>query len=106
MIKTIQRKSIDLVQILLLEEYLANGHRTPRMLYFYNNQTFRLKMHVLSVVKVNIKCGGDVRGTSVGSLCAYVCDCYVYFCETNLGLHEYMFMGVYWCVYVCMYVHI
>lgn len=77
MIKTIQRKSIDLVQILLLEEYLANGHRTPRVLYFYNNQTFRLKKHVLSVVKVNIKGGGDVRGTSVGSLCASVMNIFV-----------------------------
>jgi hypothetical protein len=45
------------------------------MLYFYNNQTFRLKMHFLSVVKVNIKGGGDVRNTSVGSVCAYACDC-------------------------------
>jgi len=73
MIKTIEWESIDLVQILLLEKYLADGHRKLRMLYFYNNQTFRPKMHVLAVVKVNIKGGGDVRGTSVGSLYAYVC---------------------------------
>lgn len=74
-IKTIQWESIDLVQILLLEERLADGHRTQRMLYFYNNEAIRLNMHVLAVVKVNIKGGGDVRGTSVGSVCAYVCEC-------------------------------
>ena len=54
MIKTIQWESIDLVQILLLEEYLADGHRTLKILYFYNSQSLRLKMHVLAVVKVNI----------------------------------------------------
>jgi len=51
MIKTNQWESIDLVQILLLEEYLVGGHRTLRMLYFYNNQTFRVKMHALAVLK-------------------------------------------------------
>jgi len=75
MIKTTQWDSIDLVQILLLEEYLADGHRELRILYFYNNQTIRLKMHDLAAVKVNIKGVWDVRGISVGSLCAYVCEC-------------------------------
>jgi hypothetical protein len=90
-----------LVQILLLEECLADGHRTLRIIYFYNNQTFRLKMHVLAVVKVNIKGGGDVRGTSVGSLCVRMClSVYVCLCAPNLCLYEFMCMGVYSCTYV------